>query len=65
MEASSPNANSIDTRNSDSPLVQFGRYVGGRLQLFKARTDELDYIAISHVWGQCVKGILTLLKLLK
>lgn len=44
------------------PLVQFARFVNGQIELFKERTDQLDYIAISHVWGDIdwrhVKGVL-------
>jgi hypothetical protein len=51
MDASPSDESSTGPQPSGSPLVQFARYVGGRLQFFKARTDELDYFAISHVWG--------------
>lgn len=34
-----------------APLIKFARFVNGTLELFEAKTDELDYIAFSHVWG--------------
>jgi hypothetical protein len=44
-----------------SPVVQFARYVDGQVELFKERTDQLQYVAISHVWGEIdwrhVKGV--------
>ncbi|KAH7061737.1 hypothetical protein BKA63DRAFT_528087 [Paraphoma chrysanthemicola] len=44
-----------------SPVVQFARYVDNQVELFKERTDQLQYVAISHVWGEIdwrhVKGI--------
>jgi len=32
-------------------LVSFARFENGRIKLFEAYTSELEYIAISHVWG--------------
>lgn len=37
-----------------APLIKFARFVDGNLELFKARTDELEYIAFSHVWGKWI-----------
>jgi hypothetical protein len=37
---------------SRGPLVQFARFVDGKLTLFGAYTTELEYVAISHVWGK-------------
>src|SRR5271154_438985 len=37
---------------SKGPLVQFARFVDGHLELFHAHTGQLDYVAISHVWGK-------------
>ncbi|KAI0380793.1 hypothetical protein F5Y04DRAFT_256723 [Hypomontagnella monticulosa] len=34
-----------------APLIKFARFVDGTLELFEARTDELKYVAFSHVWG--------------
>lgn len=34
-----------------NPLIQFGRFESGRLQLFRAHMKEQEYFAISHVWG--------------
>ncbi|KAH9207016.1 hypothetical protein DL95DRAFT_484322 [Leptodontidium sp. 2 PMI_412] len=34
------------------PLVQFARFVNGRLETFPAHTRRLQYYAISHVWGK-------------
>jgi hypothetical protein len=34
------------------PLVQFARFVNGQVELFKENTDQLRYLAISHVWGE-------------
>ncbi|KAI3572890.1 hypothetical protein IWW34DRAFT_794834 [Fusarium oxysporum f. sp. albedinis] len=33
------------------PLVRFARFAGHKIELFRARTTECQYIAISHVWG--------------
>jgi hypothetical protein len=33
------------------PLVQFARYVDGKVQLFEGHADVEKYIAISHAWG--------------
>lgn len=34
----------------DSPIT-FARFVAGRLERFEAPINNLDYLAISHVWG--------------
>lgn len=34
------------------PEVQFARFVSGELVLFTACTSELEYIAVSHVFGK-------------
>lgn len=34
------------------PRVKFARYHNGKLELFTSSTDQLQYIAISHVWGK-------------
>ncbi len=34
------------------PKVQFARFVNGELILFSAYTSELEYIAVSHVFGK-------------
>ena len=34
------------------PNVQFARFVNGELVLFSAHTSELEYIAVSHVFGE-------------
>lgn len=34
-----------------APLIKFARFVNGTLELFEARTDELEYVVFSHVWG--------------
>lgn len=47
-----PEQNRTDTSTGEGPIAQFGRFVGGRLTLKKARTTELEYVAISHVWGK-------------
>lgn len=36
---------------SQNPVVQFAGFENGTFKLFHARTDEVEYIAISHVWG--------------
>jgi hypothetical protein len=42
----------ISTANSQKgPRVQFARFEEGQLTLFSAHTLELEYLAISHVWG--------------
>lgn len=51
MDVNNLNVSPAST-SSSGPLVQFARYVDGKLQLFKACAPELDYIAISHVWGE-------------
>lgn len=33
------------------PNVKFARFVEGQLTFFNAYTTELEYIAVSHVWG--------------
>jgi hypothetical protein len=35
----------------EAPLIKFARFVNGTLELFEARTDKLEYVAFSHVWG--------------
>ena len=35
----------------DGPLIKFARFVNGDIELFEARTDEIEYVAFSHVWG--------------
>lgn len=47
-----PSSHHALAENSSSPAVQFARYVDGRLELFKARINELEYIAITRVWGE-------------
>lgn len=39
------------TEEDKGPLVQFARFVNGKLQLFRAHTKQEKYIAVSHVWG--------------
>ena len=34
------------------PKVKFARFVDGELILFSAYTTELEYIAVSHVFGK-------------
>jgi hypothetical protein len=41
----------MSSGDQGAPLIKFARFVSGTLELFEARTDELEYIAISHVWG--------------
>tara|TARA_R110002003_G_scaffold2071_4_gene24006 strand:- start:4436 stop:5797 length:1362 start_codon:yes stop_codon:yes gene_type:complete len=33
------------------PLVKFARFNNGQIELFNAHTRHLQYIAVSHVWG--------------
>lgn len=40
-----------DGMDRAGPLVQFARFKNGGFELFNARTKQLQYIAISHVWG--------------
>jgi hypothetical protein len=46
---------------NEAPLIKFARFKDGTLGLFQARTDSLEYITFSHVWGKwswrCVPGI--------
>jgi hypothetical protein len=61
----SSNAPSIEPRNSreesvgvqpvteNAPLIKFARFIDGNLTLFEAKTDEIEYVAFSHVWGDC------------
>jgi len=43
---------SSDSKMSEeAPLIKFARFVNGTLELFEARTDDLEYVAFSHVWG--------------
>jgi hypothetical protein len=44
--------NAVSETSSKGPLAQFGRFVDGRLKLIRAHTTELQYVAISHVWGK-------------
>lgn len=46
-------ADSVQDANNpvQAPLIKFARYINGTLVLFDARTDSLDYVAFSHVWG--------------
>lgn len=37
---------------ASGPLIQFARFESGKLKLFTARTTDLVYFAISHVWGR-------------
>lgn len=50
-EGSSSGENRTAT-GSRQPRIKFARYVNGQLQIFKARADEIDYVAFSHVWGE-------------
>ncbi|KAF7548040.1 hypothetical protein G7Z17_g7312 [Cylindrodendrum hubeiense] len=34
------------------PMVTFAKFDNGNFRLFKARTREIEYFAISHVWGK-------------
>jgi hypothetical protein len=34
------------------PLIQFARFVDGEVVLFHAYTKNLEYVAVSHVWGR-------------
>jgi hypothetical protein len=43
---------SVPTVSTPGPMVQFARFENGHLRLFRARTTELEYVAISHVWGE-------------
>jgi hypothetical protein len=52
MQAVTCSPSSRESGNSCGSRVQFARYVDGRLQLLTARTSELDYYAISHVWEE-------------
>ena len=36
---------------NEARLIKFARFVNGILELFEAKTNELEYIAFSHVWG--------------
>jgi hypothetical protein len=40
------------SETSYAPLIKFGRYVNKTLELFDARTNEVDYVVFSHVWGK-------------
>lgn len=42
---------SVNLGPNASHLIKFARFVNGTLQLFTAQTDELEYVAFSHVWG--------------
>jgi hypothetical protein len=54
-----PEQNSTVSPAREGPIAQFGQFVDGRLILKKARTTELEYVAISHVWGkiECITDI--------
>jgi hypothetical protein len=41
-----------DANSDDTPWIKFARFKNGTLELFQARTDSLEYIAFSHVWGK-------------
>ena len=38
--------------SSQGPKVTFACFVDGQLNLFSARTTDLDYVAVSHVFGK-------------
>jgi len=37
---------------STTPFVQLGRFINGHLELFRTQIGVVEYIAVSHVWGQ-------------
>jgi Heterokaryon incompatibility protein (HET) len=37
---------------SNTTSVQLGRFLDGRLELFSAQMRRVEYIAVSHVWGE-------------
>lgn len=41
----------INLDPNDARLVKFARFVNGGLKMFTAKTDELEYVDFSHVWG--------------
>ncbi|KAK5654584.1 hypothetical protein OQA88_7213 [Cercophora sp. LCS_1] len=47
--------------SSFGPAVRFARFVNGEIELFTEHTGRLEYIAISHTWGnvewQWVRGV--------
>lgn len=42
----------VSPESKRGPLVAFARFVDGQVVLFCARTEEIKYVAVSHVWGQ-------------
>lgn len=50
MASSSSNTPNRASEPEDT-LITFARFVAGRLERFKAPIKDLDYLAISHVWG--------------
>ena len=38
-------------KRAAAPLVKFARFENGKLILLEARTDSLEYLSFSHVWG--------------
>jgi hypothetical protein len=41
----------INLDPNEPRLIKFARFVNGSLELFTAKTDEVEYVAFSHVWG--------------
>lgn len=50
MASSSSNASDLAPRPEDTPIT-FARFVAGRLERFESPINGLEYLAISHVWG--------------
>jgi hypothetical protein len=51
MQSPSAQTSVRNATSSKGPLVQFARFVNNQLELFSACTNEVQYVAISHVWG--------------
>ncbi|KAG6364686.1 hypothetical protein INS49_006290 [Diaporthe citri] len=50
MASSSSTTPNSAPQPEDTPIT-FGRFVAGRLERFQAPINDLEYLAISHVWG--------------
>lgn len=50
MASSSSNTPNSAPQTEDNPIT-FARFVAGRLERFQAPINDLEYLAISHVWG--------------
>jgi hypothetical protein len=59
-EPTIPQAAALDTDSDEEESlnpnegrrIKFARFVKDKLELFEAKTDELEYVAFSHVWGK-------------